>query len=63
MNARLFPRFTEMRWKNRVVNKIASGIVTFGAIPPPIALYEGPTGRRAVKGPASPKGIAGPDSP
>jgi hypothetical protein len=46
LNARMFLRFTEGRWKKRVVNKMVSGVVTFGATPPPVTLYEGPTGRR-----------------
>ncbi len=62
LNARLFLRFTEGRWKKRVVTKMASGIVTFGSTPPPVALYEGPTGSRYVKGPALPEGTAGPNS-
>lgn len=34
-------------WK-RKLNKIVGGVVTFGSSEPPIALYEGPTGRRAL---------------
>jgi hypothetical protein len=59
----MYVRFTEGRWKKRIVTKVAGGVVTFGATPPPVALYEGPTGRRYVKGPAAPEGAAGPHSP
>ncbi len=59
LNARLFLRFTQARLKTRLVNRVASGVVTFGTTPPPVALYEGPTGRRYVKGPATPEGVAG----
>lgn len=62
LNARLFLRFTEGLWKTRVVTKVAGGVVTFGSTPPPLTLYEGPTGRRHVKGPADPDGSAGPGS-
>ncbi len=62
LNARIFFRFEEGLWKTRVVTKVAGGVVTFGATPPPVALYEGPTGRRHVKGPADPSGSAGPGS-
>lgn len=62
LNARLFLRFTEARWKTRTVIKLTSGVVTLGATPAPVALYEGPTGRRHVKDPAIPEGVAGPGS-
>ena len=63
LNVRLFLQFTEGRWKKRIVNKIAGGVVTFGASAPPVALYEGRTDRRSVKGPAVPEGTAGQESP
>ena len=50
LNVRLFLAFREERPKKRVVNRVAGGVVTFGATAPPVALYEGPTGRRALKG-------------
>ncbi len=53
MNVRLFLRFQPMQVKKRVLNKMVSGVVTFGAAPPPVQPYEGPTGRRMVKGPAA----------
>ena len=53
-NARLFLRFQPMQVKKRLLNKVAGGVVTFGSIPPPINIYGGPTGRRALNdsGPA-----------
>jgi hypothetical protein len=61
VNARLFLRFRGVQVKNRNLNKVVSGVVTFGSAPPPITIYEGPTGRREIKGPAS-LGDAGPCS-
>jgi hypothetical protein len=60
--ARLFLKFMEVRKKKRTVNEVAGGVVTFGATPAPVVLYEGPTGRRHVQGPATPVGAAGPNS-
>lgn len=48
LDARLFLRFEEVQLKKRKMNKIVGGVVTFGASEPPIKLYEGPTGRRAL---------------
>jgi hypothetical protein len=56
LNARLFLRFKEVQPKNRRVNKVAGGVVTFGSSPPPVTLYEGPTGRRALQGRAATPG-------
>jgi len=50
MNVRLFLSFREERPKKQVVNRVTGGVVTFGATAPPVALYEGPTGRRTLKG-------------
>ena len=50
------------RWKNRVVNKPAGGVVTFGTTPAPVLLYSGPTGRKNVNGLATPIGAAALDS-
>lgn len=47
-DVRLFLRFRAVQVKNRVLNKIAGGVVAFGAAPPPIEIYRGPTGRRAL---------------
>ena len=52
-NARLFLRFQPKQVKKRVLNKIVGGMVTFGAVPPPIEIYKGPTGRRKIKGSAT----------
>ena len=49
LNVRLFLKFEEVQQKKRRINKVAGGVVTFGASPPPIPLYEGPTGRRALQ--------------
>jgi hypothetical protein len=62
LNARLFLRFTEEKAKKRTINKLSGGVVTFGVTPPPVALYEGPTGRRHVKSPTNPSGFVGPGS-
>jgi hypothetical protein len=51
-NARLFLSFREVQPKNRKLNVVAGGVVTFGTSTPPVKLYEGPTGRRALKGTA-----------
>jgi hypothetical protein len=47
-----------VRQKKRTLNKIAGGIVTFGSAEPPIELYDGPTARKKIAGPAGV--IAGP---
>jgi hypothetical protein len=48
VNARLFLHFKEVQPKKRKLNKVAGGVVTFGASPPPVNLYLGPTGRRTL---------------
>lgn len=45
-NARLFLRFRPIRLKKRTLNKLETGVVTFGDAAPPIALYEGPTTKK-----------------
>lgn len=50
VNARLFLRFTKVQKGKRSLNKLVSGVVTFGAAPPPITIYEGPTGRQKLNG-------------
>jgi hypothetical protein len=60
--ARLFLKFIEVCKKKRTVNEVVGGVVTFGATPAPVVLYEGPTGRRHVQGLATPVGAAGPNS-
>jgi hypothetical protein len=47
-NARLFLRFKEVTPKKRTIIKLAGGEVTLGNKPPPVRLYEGPTGRRKL---------------
>jgi hypothetical protein len=49
LNVRLFLGFKEVKPKKRSINVVAGGVVTFGAAPAPVALYAGPTGRRALK--------------
>ncbi len=49
MNARLFLGFEKTQQKNRTVNKIKRGVVTFGDGEPPIQIYDGPTGRKHFK--------------
>lgn len=48
VNARLYLAFQPVQEGKRTLNKISAGMLTFGATPPPIMLYEGPTGRRAL---------------
>jgi hypothetical protein len=43
VNARLYLRYQEMDRGRQKVNRLVGGVVTFGATPPPIPLYEGPT--------------------
>jgi hypothetical protein len=42
-NLRMFVSFHPVQAGKRVLNKVAGGVVTIGAAPPPIALYHGPT--------------------
>jgi hypothetical protein len=53
VNVRLFLRFGEVQLKKRKVNRVAGGVVTFGSAAAPIRPYEGPTGRRMLKGPVA----------
>jgi hypothetical protein len=50
VNVQLFLKFQAMQVKNRILNKIAGGILTFGATPAPIPLYAGPTAHIQIKG-------------
>ncbi len=59
VNARLFVRFKEVQYKKRKLNKVAGGVVTFGTAPPPIAIYDGPTGRKGLKAGSTKQGPAG----
>ena len=47
VNLRMFLKFEKVQVKNRQLNKLAHGLVTFGDVPAPVPLYAGPTGRRA----------------
>ncbi|MDB5391721.1 MAG: hypothetical protein JWM11_7367 [Planctomycetaceae bacterium] len=49
LNIRMFLRFVPVQKKKRIENKLAGGILTMGAAPPPIDLYSGPTSRLALK--------------
>jgi hypothetical protein len=49
VNARIFLRFRAETWGKRRVNRVAGGVVTFGAAPPPVELYDGPTSRRHLQ--------------
>lgn len=59
VNARMFLGFRPVRVKKRTFNKVSGGIVTFGEAPPPIEVYQGPTAREKLKGPAA-SAAAGP---
>jgi hypothetical protein len=48
LNACMYLQFVEASWGKRRVNRIVGGVVAFGATPPPVTLYEGPTGRRQL---------------
>jgi hypothetical protein len=53
VNVRLFLTFRPVAEGKRTLNKLVSGVVTFGSAPPPIEIYNGPTGRREITGSAS----------
>lgn len=46
---RMFLRFQKVRSGKRELQRIVSGVVTLGSVAPPIKLYEGKTGRHALK--------------
>ena len=48
-NARLFLRFTAVKLKKRVVQRVAGGVVTLGSAKPPIDIYSSRTDRKSVK--------------
>jgi hypothetical protein len=62
VNARLFVRFQTVQEGKRTLNKVQSGVVTFGSTPPPITPYTGPTGRQKLKGPTT-ESTVGPVTP
>lgn len=49
-NARVFLGFKQMQMTKRTVNRVRCGKITFGSELPPVEVYTGPTGRRALKG-------------
>lgn len=49
VDAKLYLAFEPVTVKKRMINKIKSGVVTFGDAPPPIDVYRGPTSRKALK--------------
>jgi hypothetical protein len=48
-NAKLFLKFEQAAVKKRTLNRISSGVATFGDSAPPIELFKGPTARDPVK--------------
>jgi hypothetical protein len=46
---KFFVRFRSVQNGKRLLNKVVGGIVTIGAAPPPVALYEGPTAWKIIK--------------
>lgn len=46
---KFFVRFRPVQKGKRLLNKVVGGIVTIGAAPPPVALYEGPTAWKIIK--------------
>jgi hypothetical protein len=48
VNLRLFLKFKKVQVKKRTLNRLDHGVVTFGEASPPVPLYAGPTGRRAI---------------
>jgi hypothetical protein len=48
-NVKIFASFKPVQLKKRVVNRLSSGVVTFGTAEPPVPLYEGPTARKRIK--------------
>jgi hypothetical protein len=49
VNLRMFLEFEAVQVKKRTLNKVAMGMITFGAAPPPIPIYNGRTARADVK--------------
>jgi hypothetical protein len=52
-NVKLFFQFVPVQSGKRTLNKIESGVVTFGSASPPVNVYGGRTDRATVKGNAS----------
>lgn len=49
VDVRLFIQFREAKWGKRVVRKPCGGVLTFGNVVPPVEIYQGHTGRNAIK--------------
>ena len=49
VDAKLFLQFRKSNWGKRTVYSIGGGHLNFGAMPPPVKIYEGRTGRVAVQ--------------
>jgi hypothetical protein len=62
VNVKLFARFQAVPAKQRVLNKLVGGVVTFGTSAPPVEPYSGPTARQKLTSPAA-QGAAGPGDP
>jgi hypothetical protein len=65
VNVKLFARFQAVPAKQRVLNKLVGGVVTFGTSAPPVEPYSGPTARQKLTSPAAPcaAGRGDPSSP
>jgi hypothetical protein len=50
VDARLYLRFHPVRKGKRTLNKLTGGILTLGAAPAPITIYQGPTSKKAFGG-------------
>jgi hypothetical protein len=59
LNVKLFLDFKEVKPRKRILNVVTGGVVTFGRAPAPVALYEGPTGRRALEAEQGPEAYSG----
>lgn len=50
VDVQLFLRFEPVQLKKRIVNRLSDGIITMGAVPPPIQKYSGATSTARVEG-------------
>lgn len=48
-NAKLYLAFHALQQGKRVLNRICSGVVMFGAVAPPVETYVGSTARKSIK--------------
>ncbi|MBI1247517.1 hypothetical protein GC197_06670 [bacterium] len=51
IDVKLFLKFQKVQPKKRVINRLASGVLTFGSTPPPVEIYRGATAREKVRAP------------